>query len=82
MDIPTRPDQDMAVLIHRQVPGKDEFVFDGLQRLLIQCELDFQRPLGHPAALLEELHDLSKHRIEVHHRPSTCARDASAWGSQ
>ena len=32
--------------------------------------------------LSEQSIDLVEHRIEVHHRPSTCASAASAWGSQ
>jgi hypothetical protein len=31
---------------------------------------------------LEERDDLIKHDIKVHHRPSTCASAASAWGGQ
>ena len=47
-----------------------------------RLELQLQRPIGHPPSLLEQLDDLVEHRIEVHHRPSTCASAASAWGSQ
>ncbi len=47
-----------------------------------RCELALQRPIGHPPSLLEQLDDLVEHRIKVHHRPSTCASAASAWGSQ
>src|SRR5262249_41134421 len=50
--------------------------------LVIQVELELQRPIGDPTALGEEILDLVKHVIEVHQYSSTWASAASVWGSQ
>jgi hypothetical protein len=39
-------------------------------------------PIGHSTTTAKEVYDLIKHRIKVHHRPSTCASAASASGRQ
>jgi hypothetical protein len=60
----------------------DQFLFEGVQGLVIQAKLELQRPIGDPATLGEEGLDLVEHIIEVHHCPSTCASAASVSGSQ
>ena len=42
------PYQHGAVLIDGKVVDRDQFLFEGLQRLLIQLKLDLQRPVGDP----------------------------------
>ena len=76
------PNEHLALLVGGQLLGMDEFVLQGLNGLVIQLELQFQRPIGHTSATLEEGDNLIQHDVKVHHRPSTCASAASACGSQ
>jgi hypothetical protein len=72
------PHQHASVLVDREVVDLDQFLFEGVQGLVIQVKLEPQRPIGDPATLGEEVLDLIEHIIEVHYRPSTCASAASA----
>ena len=42
----TRPDQDTAVLIHRQALAVDELVLEGLEVLVIELEVQLEGPIG------------------------------------
>jgi len=53
-------------LVDRAVVDLNQFLFEGLQGLVIQVKLDFQRPIGDPATPGEEILDLVQHVIEVH----------------
>ena len=43
---PTRPDQDTAVLIHRQALAVNELVLEGLEVLVIELEVQLEGPIG------------------------------------
>jgi hypothetical protein len=60
------PHQHSSVLFDREVVDLNQFLFEGLQGLVIQMKLELQRPVGDPATLGEELLDLVQHVIEVH----------------
>src|SRR5207245_8672848 len=72
----------LSCLVHGQALGLEEFIFQGLQGLVVQLELHLERAVRHPTAPAEEVHHLVEYLVEVHHHPSTCASAASAWGSQ
>src|SRR5262249_34191449 len=55
--------------------GVEEFVREDRHLVVVQRELELQRVIGHPAALLEEGHDLVEYGINIHH-------SSSAWGSR
>ena len=76
------PDQHAALLIHGHALSVDEFVLKGFAGLVVDLQLQLQRPIRHASPAPKQLDDLGDHRIKVHHRPSTCASAASAWGSQ
>jgi hypothetical protein len=44
----------------------EEFVFERLQLVVVQRELDLEGSIGDPPALPQEVHGLIEHRIEVH----------------
>jgi hypothetical protein len=75
------PDQDSPPIINRDLSGVDEFGFQIVKVVVIQTELPLERPVRDPSVLLQGDH-LLKHLVKGHHRPSTCASMASAWGSQ
>src|SRR5215471_552813 len=82
LDVPPVQNEHSAVFIHGQTFGVDEFILEGLQVLVIQRELAFQRPIGEALLALQQCDHLRTEGREVHHCPSTCARAASVWGSQ
>jgi hypothetical protein len=53
-------------LVDREVVDLDQFLFEGLQGLVIQVKLDLQRPIGDPATLAKEILDLVQYVIEIH----------------
>jgi hypothetical protein len=50
--------------------GVDEFLLEGLQGVVIQVKLEFERPVGDASSLSKEFHDLVKHCVKFHHRLS------------
>jgi hypothetical protein len=80
MTISPRPDQHPAILTHGHVLGVDEFVLERLDRVIVHLELQLQGPIGHTPTVPQQGENLLDHGIKVHHRPSTCASAASAWG--
>jgi hypothetical protein len=78
----TDPDQHVAVLIHGDPPGFDELLLQVVEDVIVQLELTFEGAIGDSASPSEEFEDIVEQRVEVHHRPSTCASTASACGSQ
>src|SRR5262249_50372283 len=63
-------DEDIAVLIHRQALALDKLGFEIFQIVVIETELPFQGPIGHPVAAPEQVHDLVEQGIKVHHPSS------------
>ena len=62
--------------------GIDEVFLERFQGIVIELEAQFEDPVGQAFLLLEEGEHLCQDGIIVHHRPSTWASAASAWGSQ
>src|SRR4029434_4761007 len=79
---PPRPDQDFPRLINRELSGVDEFSVHIFKVLVIHIEGSLQRPVCYPPMALQQGDHLLEHLIEGHHRPSTWASVASAWGRQ
>ena len=77
----TCPDQHTAVLIHREVFGINEVIFECFQVLVIKLELELEGTVRDTALAVQELADLRPDSREVHQRPSTCVSTDSAWGS-
>jgi hypothetical protein len=44
----------------------DELGFEVFQIVIVETELPFQSPIGHPAAAPEQVHDLVEQGIKVH----------------
>jgi hypothetical protein len=44
----------------------EEFVFERLQLVVVQLELELEGAIGDPPPLPQEIHGLIKHSIEVH----------------
>jgi hypothetical protein len=51
------------------------------EQLIVRGKLSLHRVIRHPFAAAQRRDHMIEHRIKVHHRPSTCASVASAWGS-
>src|SRR5207253_9897613 len=68
------PDQDAALLIHRQPLGVDEFFLQHCQLLIVQTELEFQGSIGDAPSAAEHLDDLIQYLIKLHD-------DSSPWVS-
>src|SRR5712691_11105076 len=67
------PDQDSARLIGREVLGLNEFLFEGFEGVVIQLELDLERPICHALPLTEDGNHLIEDGVKVHRTPSyTC----------
>jgi hypothetical protein len=60
----------------------EQFFLEGVELLVIQVEVDFQRAIGCSSSLSEESQDLGEHCVKVHHRPPTRASAASTCGNQ
>ena len=61
-----RPHQTSAILIGHGVLGVEEFFLERFNRLVIQMELEFERPVRDPATLAEQGKNLIQHRVKVH----------------
>jgi hypothetical protein len=60
--------------------GIEEFVLEGLQGIVVQAELHFERPIGHTTPLAQEGDHLIHHRDKVHPVPSLPgARPPCSW---
>ena len=57
-------------LIGREVLGLNEFLFQGFEGVVLQLELDLERPIRHALTLTEEGNHLIEDRVKVHARPS------------
>src|SRR5262249_55933084 len=64
------PDQDSACLIGRKVLGLNEFLFEDFEGVVLQLELDLERPIRHALTLTEEGNHLIEDRVKVHRTPS------------
>jgi hypothetical protein len=51
--------------------GVQEFVFERLQVIVVQTELEPEGTIGHPASPLEHDHGVIEHLLKGHGRPST-----------
>src|SRR5215813_10811263 len=76
------PDEHLALFIHRQLFGVYEVSFQVFKGLIIELQPALEYPIGNALLLLQQRQHLGQDRIVVHHRSSTCASTASAWGSQ
>ena len=78
-----RPDQHLAVLVHGQALGLDEFVLQVFQVVVIELELPLERAVGHAPLALEQLVYLRQDLLERHRGSSPTrlrAQDASRDG--
>jgi hypothetical protein len=64
------PDEDRALLIHRQSLCRDEFKLQVLKRLIIQRELALEQAVRHASAPLQHRHGLVYHLCKRHGGPS------------
>ena len=62
----SRPDEDGALFINREMLGVDEFFFQVLQAGVVELEFAFEGTIGHPTPLPQERHHLVEHLIEPH----------------
>ena len=62
----SRPDEDGALFIDREVLGGDELVFHILEVGIVELEGAFEGTIGHPTPLPQECHHLVEHLIEPH----------------
>jgi hypothetical protein len=76
------PDQDLPLLIYRQLFGVNQVFLECFQRVVIELQAEFEDAIGEALVLLEQRNDLIEDGVVVHHRPSTWASADSAWGSQ
>jgi hypothetical protein len=65
-----RPDEDALVLIPGNLVRIEEFVLEGLQGVVVQAELHFEGPVGHPSPLAQQGDHLIHDRDKVHPGPS------------
>jgi hypothetical protein len=78
----SRPDEDFTCIIDGQSFGIDEVVFEDVQEVVIDLELELENTVGHTTLALQQLYGLGTEGGKVHHCPSTCASAASVSGSQ
>src|SRR5215475_2613705 len=64
------PDQDSARLIGREMLGLNEFLFEGVEGVIIQLKLDLECPICHALTLTEEGNQLIEDRVKIHRTPS------------
>ena len=79
-----RPDEDRALLIHRQALARDEFELQVLERLVIELELQLEGPIGQAAPLAQKGDRLIDDRDKVHpvsSLPEALSQDACATPS-
>jgi len=58
-------------MIDREAVDLDEFLFEGLQRLLIEMKLEHERAVGHTPAALQHGNRLVEDLLKGHCQPST-----------
>ena len=76
------PRRGLYLFIDGQSFGIDEVVFEDVQEVVIDLELELEDTVGNTALALQQLYGLGTEGRKVHHRPSTCASAASVSGSQ
>src|SRR5262249_28320977 len=76
----SRPDQDSAVLVVRQLLGLDEFDLEFFEVGVVQLKPPLQGTIRDPALALEECDGLLQNFLELHDRPSTCTGDSTSTG--
>jgi hypothetical protein len=57
--------------------GRDDLVFEDLQLLVIESELEFEGSIGHTSSTAEQIYNLIKHGVKVHH--GTPSNGVSFW---
>ena len=78
----TRPHQHAAVLIPGNPVRIEKFVLEGLQGLVVQVKLHFERAIRHPAPLAQQDDHLIYDRDKVHPVSSLHgARPTYSWTS-
>ena len=67
------PDQDSARLIGREVLGLNEFLFEGVEGVVLQLELDLECTIRHTLTLTEDGNHLIEDGVKVHRAPFMCS---------
>ena len=65
------PDQHLAILVHGQALGPNDFDLQVLQDVIIEIELPFERAIGHASAALEQGNSLVQQLFKGHGGPSS-----------
>jgi hypothetical protein len=66
------PDQPPPICIHNLGMREAEFLLEGLEVRIIECELHPERPIRDPTPLAQQREHLIHHCVKVHKRPSPC----------
>ena len=64
------PDQDSALLVTGQLFGRDDFVFQVFEVVVVQVEPAFEGPVRHPPLTPEQVKHLGQELIKGHDWPS------------
>src|SRR4029453_8009547 len=64
----TDPDQNALILLHCQSLRVDKLVLQVCQCLVVESELAFQKAIGHPFPLSEQLDNLVEDVVQAHYR--------------
>ena len=67
-----RPDEDPAVLIHRDASCLDEFRFQIVEVVVVEIELALEGTIREALILLEPVNNLCQDLFEGHSLPFTC----------
>jgi hypothetical protein len=76
-----RPHQDSALLIDCKLFGRDDFVLEGLEMVVVQPESDLDHPIGEPPLALQQIEDLCEDLVKRHGPPSVCQERIIGSGS-
>jgi len=60
------PNETTAFVIHYLWMGIEDLFLEIIEPLFVKLKLSFECAIGHPAALLQESHDLVENFIEFH----------------
>src|SRR5713101_1680035 len=65
------PHQNSTLLIDRKLFGRDDFVLEGLEMVVVHPEPDLDRPIGEPPLALQQVEYLCEDLVKRHGHPST-----------
>lgn len=63
---PSRPHQQLVILIAHQLLGIDEFGHEVFELVSVEGETPFKRPIGYALLALDQVNGLSQEVIECH----------------